>query len=393
MAQREAALRLDGQWDLIRSGEAGGVDPGERARLLEELIAALRGPAGEDPECGARLGLRLGDLAALRFAAGDRAGALAAVEEALVHARRAAAHSPEFARWYARALINHGVWLAWPLSDGRRLPRYPLGMAGEEAPGPMERAAGERARDRTREAVDVWLGLDPHLLVNRRGLAQAKVFLGDRLAELGHTREAVAWAVAAEQDFRALAAAPAPDGEGDRFADAREVTDAAEEAVEALAHLSRQLELRLRQLSFGSLAALRAEGLLPERLLPRAVLAARIQGIDAAETAERLRLDAATVAALLRGASWRAVWRIEVRGADGLWVVQGHPWRGAAEVTNRTAEDVGRELLADFLDSPDNPGPAAQWRVHVWWHTEGDPAGARFRLMRGPGATAPGTPS
>ncbi|MDK9498523.1 hypothetical protein QEZ40_003708 [Streptomyces katrae] len=143
MEQREAALRLDGQWARIRSG-AEPAGPAESERLLRELIGALRGPARTDPECAARLGLRLGDLAARRFGGGDRAGALAAVEEGLGHARRAAPHAPEFARWYARGLINQGVWLAWPLSDGARLPLHPLGAGGESGPGAME-TGGRRA--------------------------------------------------------------------------------------------------------------------------------------------------------------------------------------------------------------------------------------------------------
>ncbi|MEU9004660.1 hypothetical protein [Streptomyces sp. NPDC048551] len=86
MSQREAVLRLDEQWARIRSG-AAHADPGEDDRLLAELIGALREPARTDAECAARLGLRLGDLAARRFAAGDRAGALAAIEEGLHHER------------------------------------------------------------------------------------------------------------------------------------------------------------------------------------------------------------------------------------------------------------------------------------------------------------------
>ncbi|MCB5166829.1 hypothetical protein LG634_18520 [Streptomyces bambusae] len=392
MAQRETALRLDEQWARIRSG-AAYAEPAEQARLLDELITALRRAAGQapgaDPECAARLGLRLGDLAARRFAGGDRPGALAAIEEALAHARQAAPHSPEYARWYARGLINHGVWLAWPLSDGRRLPRYPLGPSGEEGPDPMERAAGERARDQTRAAVEVWLGLDGTDPVNRRGLAQATVFLADRLAELGFAHDAVAWAVAAENDFRELLATPAAEGSDG----SDEAAETAEEAGEALAHLARQLELRLRYLSFDSLARLRADGLLPGRLLPQAAVAARIQGVPAAEIAARLHLDADTVAEFLRTRPWRAVWRVDVREPGGLWAVQGHPWHSAAEVADRTAQDVGAELVREFGASADHPGPAAHWRIHVWWHEEGDPAGSRFRLMYAPGSGTDPTPS
>ncbi|MFD8983293.1 hypothetical protein [Streptomyces sp. NPDC059564] len=378
MAQREAVLRLDQQWARIRSG-AAHADRGESDRLLGELIGALREPARTDAECAARLGLRLGDLAARRFAAGDRAGALAAIEEGLHHAQQAAGHAPEYARWYARGLINQGVWLSWPLSDADRLPRYPLGEGGESRPSPMERAAGERARDLTRTAVEVWASLDQHDPVNRRGLAQAKVFLGDRLAELGFASDAVAWAVDAEAGFRRLLlAAPGP--------------EEAQEAEEALDHIGRQLELRLRFLAFESLAGLRAEGLLPERLLPQAVVAARIQGVAEAEMAARLGLDAEQVATMLEVTPWLAVWRIEVRGADGLWAAPPGPWQGSAEVRNRTAEDVAAELVRGFMDSAAYPGDGGLWRVRVWWHEEGDPAGARFRLVIGPDSPT-GTPS
>ncbi|MEV7728169.1 hypothetical protein AB0P15_25960 [Streptomyces sp. NPDC087917] len=378
MAQREAVLRLDGQWARIRSGAAHAT-PEESERLLGELIGALREPARTDAECAARLGLRLGDLAARRFAAGDRAGALAALEEGLHHGQQAAGHAPEYARWYARSLINQGVWLAWPLSDGGRLPRYPLGEAGESGPAPMERAAGERARDLTRAAVEVWAGLDQHDPVNRRGLAQAKVFLGDRLAELGFAADAVAWAVDAEAGFRRLLL----DGPG---------PEEAQEAEEALDHIGRQLELRLRFLGFDSLAGLRADGLLPERLLPQAVVAAFVQGVPEPAIAARLGLDPDQVATMLEVTPWVAVWRIEVRGVDGLWTVQPPPWQGGTEVRNRTAADVGDELVRGFTASTAYPGEAGRWRVRVWWHAEGDPAGARFRLVIGPDA-ATGTPS
>ncbi|MEU8775300.1 hypothetical protein [Streptomyces sp. NPDC048606] len=378
MAQREAVLRLDAQWARIRSGAAHAT-PEESERLLAELIGALREPARTDPECAARLGLRLADLAARRFAAGDRAGALAAVEEGLRHAREAAGHAPEYARWYARGLINQGVWLAWPLSDAARLPRHPLGDAAEEGPGFMERAAGERARDLTRAAVEVWAALDRGDPVNRRGLAQAKVFLGDRLAELGLAAEAFAWAVDAEADFRRLLR-EAPDPE------------VAQEAEEALDHVGRQLERRLRLLSFDSLAGLRADGLLPEGLLPRAVVAARIQGFSAAEAAHRLGLEVEQVSTMLEVTAWRAVWRVDVRAADGLWTAEPHPWRDGATVRDRSAREVGEELVRGFVASPRYPGEGALWRIRVWWHEEGDPAGARFRLVVGADAPGP-TPS
>ncbi|MFC9299240.1 hypothetical protein ACFTWH_32840 [Streptomyces sp. NPDC057011] len=377
MAQREAVLRLDEQWARVRAG-AAHAEPEDRERLLDELIGALRGHPG-DPECTARLGLRLADRAALRFAEGDRASALATIEEGLRSSERAAAYSPEFARWYARGLINHGVWLSWPLSDGDRLPRYPLGPAGSEGPSAMERAAGERARDLTRTAVGVWAGLDQHDPVNRRGLAQAKVFLGDRLAELGFAEEAVAWAVDAESDFRQLLLAD-PGAE------------ASEEAEEALDHIGHQLELRLRFLAFDSLVSLRTQGLLPERLLPQAVVAARVQGVTEPGIAARLHLGAEQVRTMLEVTPWLAVWRVEVRGPDGLWTVQDHPWHSATEVRNRTAEDVGAELVRGFTGSAQYPGAGGHWRIHLWWHAEGDPAGARFRLVSGPDAPA-GTPS
>ncbi|UQX00609.1 hypothetical protein [Streptomyces sp. RerS4] len=378
MAQREAVLRLDEQWARIRSGAAHAT-PEESERLLAQLIGALREPARTDAECAARLGLRLGDLAARRFAAGDRAGALAAVEEGLRHARQAAGHSPEYARWYARGLINQGVWLAWPLSDAARLPRHPLGDAAEERPSTVERAAGERALGLTRAAVEVWAALDQGDPVNRRGLAQAKVFLGDRLAELGFAADAFAWAVDAEAGFRRLLrATPGP--------------EEAQEAEEALDHIGRQLELRLRYLSFDSLARLRADGLLPERLLPQAVVAARIQGVSAAGTAGRLGLEVEQVSTMLDVTPWRAVWRVDVRGADGLWSVEPHPWHDAAQVRDRSAEEVAAEVIRGFTASPRHPGDGARWRVRVWWHEEGDPAGARFSQVIEPGA-ATATPS
>ncbi|MFF8270948.1 hypothetical protein ACF059_26685 [Streptomyces sp. NPDC016562] len=369
MVQREAVLRLDEQWARVRSG-AAHAEPAERERLLDELIGALRALDDDDPRCGALLGLRLADRAAVRFAAGDRAGALATIEEGLRSSERAARHSPEFARWYARGLINHGVWLAWPLSDAARLPKHPLGPAASEGPSVMERAAGERARDLTRTAVEVWAGLDQRDPVNRRGLAQAKVFLGDRLAELGSAEEAVAWAVDAESDFRdLLLAGPA--------------AEESQEAEEALDHIGRQLELRLRYLAFDSLVSLRARGLLPERLLPRAVVAAHIQGVAEAEIAARLHLGAEQVRTMLEVTPWRAVWRVEVRGPDGLWNVLGHPWHSGTEVRNRTAAEVGGEVLRAFAASADCPGAGAAWRIRLWWHEEGDPAGARFRYVSG----------
>ncbi|MFD3323693.1 hypothetical protein [Streptomyces sp. NPDC058701] len=377
MAEREAVLRLDEQWARVRAGDAH-VEPAERERLLDELIGALR-THPEDPRCTALLGLRLADRAALRFAEGDRAAALATIEEALRSSERAAAYSPDFARWYARGLINHGVWLAWPLSDGARLPRHPLGRAATGGPSATERADGERARDLTRTAVGVWAGLDQRDPVNRSGLAQAKVFLGDRLAELGLAEDAVAWAVDAESDFRQLLLADPGTAES-------------ADAEEALDHIGRQLELRLRFLAFGSLVSLRARRLLPERLLPQAVVAARIQGVPESEIAARLHLGADQVHTMLEVTPWLAVWRVEVLGPDGQWNVQEHPWHSTTEVRNRTAEDVASELVRGFTDSAAYPGDGVPWRLRLWWHEEGDPAAARFRLVVGPDP-APGTPS
>ncbi|MFD3695892.1 hypothetical protein ACFWUZ_06995 [Streptomyces sp. NPDC058646] len=377
MAEREAVLRLDDRWARVRSG-AAQAEPQERERLLDELIGALRAWPS-DPECTALLGLRLADRAALRFAEGDRATALATIEEALRSAERAAPCSPEYARWYARGLINHGVWLAWPLSDGARLPRHPLGPAATDGPSAMERAAGERARDLTRAAVEVWAGLDPYDAVNRRGLAQAKVFLGDRLAELGCAEDAVAWAVDAESDFRHLLLAD-PGGEESAETEA------------ALDHIGRQLELRLRFLGFASLAGLRSRGLLPERLLPQAVVAARIQGVAEPAIAAGLGVGAEQVRTMLEVTPWRAVWRVEVRGPDGLWDVPGPSWHSSANVRNRTADDVGTALVRSFADAAECPRDGAPWRVRVWWHEEGDPAGARFRRTIGPEASGT-TPS
>lgn len=377
MAHREAVLRLDEQWARIRSG-AAHAEPGERDRLLGELITALRAlPA--DPECTARLGLRLADRAALYFAAGDRASALATIEEALRSSERAAPYAPEYARWYARGLINQGVWLAWPLSDGERLPRHPLGAAAEEGPSAMERAAGERARDATRAAVALWESLDQQDPVNRRGLAQAKVFLGDRLAELGLAADAVAWAVDAESGFRRLLLA-------------HPGSEEALEAEDALDHIDRQLELRLRFLDFDSLVRLRGGGLLPERLLPQAVVAARIRGVPVPGIAARLHLSTDQVTTMLDVTSWLAVWRVDVRGADGLWNMLEHPWHSTAEVRNGSAADVAGELMNGFRESADYPGEGGYWRIRVWWQEEGDPAAAAFRQVIGPDSAA-ATPS
>ena len=76
----------------------------------------------------------------------------------------------------------------------------------------------------------------------------------------------------------------------------------------------------------GGLIRLRTQGLLPERLLPLAVVAARIEGVEPDAIAEGLRLDGAEVRRILRARSWRAVWRFDVRdAADGTWTPDDVP--------------------------------------------------------------------
>lgn len=116
------------------------------------------------------------------------------------------------------------------------------------------------------------------------------------------------------------------------------------------------------------------------------MVAARIQGVEEPGIAAGLGLGVEQVRTMLEVTPWLAVWRFEVRGPDGLWNVLPHPWHSATEVRNRTAEDVAGELLRGFTDSADYPGDGGHWRILLWWHEEGDPVGARFRLVVGPDA-------
>nr|WP_197358033.1 hypothetical protein [Streptomyces clavuligerus] len=254
LMERTAVLRLDAEWTKVRAGRAA-VPPGERERMLLDLISALAPHAANDLPLTARLSLRYADLARHHFDAGRRVKALRAVAEAVRHCAEPARHDEEHARWYARALLSQSVYLAEPLSDELGLPRYAFPARGERPPA-AARADGIAALEATRRAMAVWEGLpggDPR---NREGLAQSRAFLGDRLEELGDPVEAVVWAVRAEQEFHALGERPgAPHGT-------------------ALEHLGDQLVRRLRRCGFqGGLTRLRAEGLLPGRLLPLAVVA------------------------------------------------------------------------------------------------------------------------
>ncbi|MET7619537.1 hypothetical protein [Streptomyces sp. NPDC005408] len=362
--ERTAALRLDAEWIKIRSRRAG-VSPRERERILTDLIAALAPHAEDDLSLTARLSLRYGDLARHHFDTGRRDAALAAVREAVRRCEVPAGHDDEHARWYARALISQAVYLAEPLSDELGMPRYAFQPEGER-PAPDDHADGQAALAATRRAIEVWERLDQSDPRNREGLAQAHVFLGDRLEELGRPADAAAWAVRAEREFHALWSDPDP----------REPTHAA-----ALEHLSDQLERRLRRCPFdGGLTRLRAEDLLPERLLPLAVVAARIEGVEPDAIADGLELDGTEVRRILRARSWRAVWRFDVRdGANGSWTPMRHPWRGTDAVTDHSAEAVAAELTDAFLHSPDCPAPAVPWRIAVWWEEEDHLDGSRYR--------------
>ncbi|MGW0556329.1 hypothetical protein ACWDZ6_19330 [Streptomyces sp. NPDC002926] len=367
--ERTAALRLDAEWAKVRSGRAGA-SPRERERMLTDLIAALAAHAEDDLSLTARLSLRYGDLARHHFDTGRREDALAAVDLAIRRCQEPARHDEKHARWYARALISQAVYLAEPLSDELGLPRYALHPMGEQ-PSCGEREDGLAALAATRRAIEVWESLDRSDPRNQEGLAQAHACLGDRLEELGLPVEAASWAVRAEREFHALWSACDPPG--------------AAHAV-ALEHLDDQLERRLRRCPFdGGLTYLRAEDLLPERLLPLAVLAARIEGVDPDAIAEGLGLDGAEVRRILRARSWRAVWRFDVRdGADGPWTPLTHPWRGTDAVTDRSAEAVAAELADAFLHSPDRPPPSAHWRIAVWWEEEDHLDDSRFRLAYAP---------
>ncbi|MDQ0944330.1 hypothetical protein [Streptomyces sp. V1I1] len=375
---RTAALRLDAEWAKVRSGRAG-VSPGERERMLTDLIAALAPHADDDLSLAARLSLRYGDLARHHFDTGRREDALSAVGEAVQRCEEPARHDEEHARWYARALINQSVYLADPLSDELGMPRYAFHPNGEQPP-PVDREDGLAALAATRRAIEVWESLDGSEPRNREGLAQAHVFLGDRLEELGEPVDAAAWAVRAEREFHTLwpAALDAPDAPG--APDARETAHAA-----ALEHLGDQLERRLRRCPFdGGLTRLREQDLLPERLLPLAVVAARIEGVQAEAIAEGLRLDGTEVRRILRARSWRAVWRFDVQEADGTWTPMTYPWRGRDAVADRSAEAVAAELTDAFVHSPDRPPPSVHWRIAVWWEEEDHLDGARFRLTYAP---------
>ncbi|MGW1977777.1 hypothetical protein [Streptomyces sp. NPDC001889] len=381
--ERTAALRLDAEWARIRSGRAG-VPPGERERLLRELIAALTPLADADPPLAARLSLRWADLARHHFDAGRRADALTAAHEAVRRCAEPARHDPEHARWYARALLGQAVYLAEPLSDELGLPRYAFQPTGDRPPAGA-RADGLAALTTTRRAMEVWRGLDPADPRNGEGLAQSEAFLGDRLEELGDPVEAAAWAVRAERRFRELAVRDGAEPES-RYAT-------------ALEHLGEQIERRLRRCPFrGGLTRLRSGGLLPERLLPLAVVAARIEGAEPDAIAAGLALEGAEVRRLLRARSWRAVWRFDVREADGApWTPLAYPWRGTDAVTDRSAAAVAAELTDAFLHAPGRPPAPARWRLAVWWEEEDQLAGARFRCAypRVPagGGTRPGDPS
>ncbi|MEU3918674.1 hypothetical protein [Streptomyces sp. NPDC029004] len=367
--ERTAALRLDAEWTKVRSRRAG-VSPRERERMLTDLIAALAPHAEDDLSLTARLSLRYGDLARHHFDTGRRAEAVKAIREAVRRCEEPAGHDDEHARWYARALISQAVYLAEPLSDELGMPRYAFHPDGEQPP-PEDHADGHAALAATLRAIEVWERLDRTDPQNREGLAQAHVFLGDRLEELGRPADAAAWAVRAEREFHALWSAP----------DAGEPTHAA-----ALEHLSDQLERRLRRCPFeGGLTRLRSEGLLPQRLLPLAVVAARIEGIEPDAIAEGLRMDGTEVRRILRARSWRAVWRFDVRdGADGSWTPMRHPWRGTDAVTDRSAEAVAAELTDAFLHSPDRPPPSVPWRIAVWWEEEDRLDGSRYRRTHTP---------
>ncbi|MFE7131964.1 hypothetical protein ACFVIM_13975 [Streptomyces sp. NPDC057638] len=370
--ERTAALRLDAEWARVRSGRAG-IPAAERERMVRELIAALTPHAARDRALAARLGLRYGDLARHHFDAGRRPEALAAAREAVRRGAGPACHDPEHARWYARALLAQAVYLAEPLSDELGLPRYVFPPGGD-GPTPTARDDGLAALAATRKAVGVWEALDAADPVNREGLAQAHAFLGDRLEELGDLVAATAWAVRAEREFQELP-------ETALTAEGAETSHSA-----ALEHLADQLKRRLRRCPFGSgLTRLRADGLLPDRLLPLAVVAARIEGVAPETIAEGLALELTEVRRLLRAHSWRAVWRLDTRETEGgPWVPMAYPWRGMDAVTDHSAEAVAGELVDALLNGPDRPAAGTHWRIAVWWEEEGPLDAARFRATHTP---------
>ncbi|MFE3018666.1 hypothetical protein [Streptomyces sp. NPDC059256] len=361
--ERTAALRLDAEWTRVRSGRAG-VASAARERKLREVIAALTPHADTDPPLAARLGLRYTDLARHHFDAGRRTAALSAVREALRRCAGPAEEDPEHARWYAHALISHSLYLAEPLSDELGLPRYSFRQGGDRPPA-ADRADGCAALASTRRAIEVWERLDPRDPRNRQGLAQSHAFLGDRLEELGDPVEAAAWAVRSQREFHALP----PD-----------VGTPTTVRAAALEHLGDQLERRLRRCPFhGGLTRLHAEGLLPEQLLPLAVVAARVEGVEPEVIAAGLGLALSEVRRMLRARSWRAVWRFDTREEDGApWTALAHPWRGTDAVTDLSAAAVAADLVDAFLNGPVRPPGAAQWRIAVWWEEEGHLDGSRF---------------
>ncbi|NWF26351.1 hypothetical protein HW130_08705 [Streptomyces sp. PKU-EA00015] len=360
--ERTAALRLDAEWAKIRAGRPGS-SPRARERMLTDLIAALAPHAADDLSLTARLSLRYGDLARHHFDTGSRTDALAAVDQAVRHCAEPARHDDEHARWYARALISQAVYLAEPLSDELGLPRYAFRPHGERPPA-EDRLAGLAAVEATHRAIAVWEGLDRDEPRNQEGLAQAYAFLGDRLEELGRPVDAAEWAVRAERAFHAVWTPEPP--------------ERAHAAV--LGHLGDQLERRLRRCPFdGGLTQLHKRELLPERLVPLAVLAARIEGVAKDAIAEGLALERTEVRRILRARSWRAVWRFDVRAQDGPWTPMACPWRGTDAVTDRTADAVAADLPDAFLHSPDRPPDGVPWRFALWWEEEDHLDGARFR--------------
>ncbi|MFI1863299.1 hypothetical protein [Streptomyces jumonjinensis] len=367
--ERTAALRLDAEWSRVRSGRAG-FPAGERERLLRDLIAALTPHAEQELPLAARLSLRYADLARHHFDAGRRTEALTAAQEAVRRCAEPARHDPEHARWYAKALISQAVYLAEPLSDELGMPRYAFQPTGDR-PSAAVRADGLAALAATRRAMEIWEGLDRRDPRNRKGLAHSRAFLGDRLEELGDPVEAAAWTVRAEREFHELYACP----------EARESLH-----TMALEHLGDQLERRLRRCPFGGgLTRLHAEGLIPERLLSLAVVAARIEGVEPEAIAGGLRMDVAEVRRILRARSWRAVWRFDVREAAGApWTPMAYPWRGTDAVTDRSAAAVAADLTDAFLNAPDRPPESAHWRIAVWWEEEDQLDGSHFRRTHAP---------
>ncbi|MGW6457258.1 hypothetical protein ACWF94_15280 [Streptomyces sp. NPDC055078] len=376
--ERTAALRLDAEWAKVRSGRAG-VSSGARERMLLDLIAALTPHAEDDTPLAARLSLRYGDLARHHFDAGRRADALAAVQQAIRRCAGPAGQDPRYARWYAKALISKAVYLAEPLSDELGLPRYAFRPHGDRPPA-AALTDGLAALGVTRRAIGVWEGLDASDPRNREGLAQAHAFLGDRLEELGDPVEAAGWAARAEREFQELR--PAAEG--------RELLHSA-----ALEHLGDQLERRLRRCPFqNGLTLLRSRELLPARMLPLAVVAARIEGVEPEAIAGGLRLEVTEVRRILRARSWRAVWRFDTRADRGApWTPMAFPWRGMDAVTDRSAAAFGDDLTDAFLSGPDRPPEPVQWRMAVWWEEEDHLDGSRFRRTCAPTEpTAPPAP-